>query len=63
MSDIFLRSSRVKFFDDRDLMFRCSIPKYTEPAPPCMAAVSDSNEPTGAMISISVAFTMQRYGV
>jgi len=37
-------------------MFNFSIPKYTEFAPPCQAAVSAEKLPAGAMISVGFLY-------
>ena len=47
------RSAVVNVEAECARMFSRSMPKYTESAPACMAAASDSCEPTGAMISKS----------
>ena len=52
--------------DERERIFRCSMPKYTLVAPASMAAAKLSQHPTGAMISISgfcigFVFMLQRY--
>ena len=41
-----------KLLAERERMLRLPTPKYTASAPPCMAAISDSYEPTGDIISI-----------
>lgn len=45
-----------KWLAEWDRMFNLPIPKYTESAPACMAAASDSREPTGAITSNSFIF-------
>ena len=47
------KSPRVKLPAECERMFRCPIPKYTESAPPSMAAVRQSKLPAGAIISNS----------
>ena len=56
---IFFRSVNVKLTDDLARILSAPTPKYTESAPAWMAAVSDSHEPTGAVISIFCI--LQRY--
>ena len=46
----------LKLTLERERIFSPSMPKYTASAPPWWAAMSDSQEPTGAMSSKSVRF-------
>ena len=52
----------MKLAEERERMFRYSIPKYTLVAPASMAAAKLSQHPTGAMISMSdIRFMLQNY--